>query len=66
MARAVLRWSQRKLAKVANVSAGTVARFEGGAALKAGTVEAIQYALEKSGVDFISADDGGPGANLRK
>jgi len=66
MAGSVLGWSQRKLAKVANVSAGTVTRFEGGAVLKTGTVEAIQYALEKAGVDFIGADDGGPGARLSK
>ena len=66
MARAVLGWSKRKLASVAGVSAHTVTRFEDGAVLKASTVETIQYALEKAGVDFIGADDGGPGARLRK
>jgi hypothetical protein len=40
--------------------------LEGGVVLKAGTVEAIQYGFEKAGVDFIGADDGGPGARLRK
>jgi hypothetical protein len=54
IAGAVLGWSPRKLAKVANVLAGAVARFEGEAVLKAGTVEAIQCALEMAGVDFIS------------
>jgi hypothetical protein len=33
---------------------------------KATTVEAIQRALENSGVIFIDANDGGPGARLRK
>jgi predicted transcriptional regulator len=66
MARAVLGWSKRKLAKVASVSAQTVTRFEDGAVLKASTVEAIQYALEEAGIDFIGANDGGPGARLRK
>jgi hypothetical protein len=56
----------RKLANVARVSAHTVTRFEGGAVLKATTVEAIQDALEKAGVVFIGADDGGPGARLSK
>jgi hypothetical protein len=36
-----------------------------GADLKASTIEAIQDALEKAGVDFVGADDGGPGARLR-
>ena len=45
--------------------ASTVARFESGADLKASTIEAIQDALEKAGVDFVGADDGGPGARLR-
>jgi predicted transcriptional regulator len=66
MARAVLGWSKRKLASVAGVSAHTVTRFEGGVALKASTVEAIQYALDKAGVVLIDADDGGPGARLNK
>jgi hypothetical protein len=34
--------------------------------VKAITVEAIQDALERAGVFFIDAHDGGPGARLRK
>jgi hypothetical protein len=30
------------------------------------TVETIQIALEKAGVIFIDANDGGPGARLRE
>jgi hypothetical protein len=47
-------------------SAHSVARFERGGAVKASTLEAIQRTLEKAGVIFIDASDGGPGARLRK
>jgi hypothetical protein len=56
----------RKLALVADVSRDTVVRFERGDEVKAITVEAIQDALERAGVFFIDAHDGGPGARLRK
>ena len=66
IARMVLGWSARKLARVAGVSAHTVANFEcGEGALKASTVEVIQRTLENAGVIFIDANDGGPGARLR-
>jgi transcriptional regulator with XRE-family HTH domain len=64
LARTVLGWSARKLAKVAGVSAYTVANFERGGALKTSTVEVIQRTLEKAGIT-IDANDGGPGARLR-
>jgi predicted transcriptional regulator len=51
--------SRQKLAKMAGVSAQTVRRLEDGAGLKASTVAAIRYALEKAGVVFIGADDAG-------
>jgi hypothetical protein len=41
-----------------------VARFERGDSVRPSTVEAIQRALEKAGVIFIDAKDGGPGARL--
>jgi len=62
MARAALGWSKRKLGNVAGVSANTVRGFEGGAGLKASTVEVIQYALENASVVFIGADDGRAGS----
>jgi hypothetical protein len=43
-----------------------VVRFECGEALKASTVEKIQSALEKAGVIFVDANDGGPGVRLSK
>jgi hypothetical protein len=42
-----------------------VVRFERGEPLKASTVKVSQSALEKAGVIFIDANDGGPGARLR-
>ena len=57
---------QAKTWKLAGVSDNTVARFENGGVSKASSVEAIQYALERAGVVFIGADDGGPGARLTK
>jgi predicted transcriptional regulator len=54
------------LARAAEVSPPTVACFERGDVVRAGTVEAIQHALERAGVIFIDANDGGPGARLRK
>jgi transcriptional regulator with XRE-family HTH domain len=65
LARTVLGWSGRKLANVAGVSANTVANFERGDSLKTSTVEVIQRTLEKAGIIFIDANDGGPGARLR-
>jgi hypothetical protein len=50
----------------AEVSYHTVRRFERGDSVRPSTVEAIQCALEKAGVIFIDADDGGPGARLRE
>jgi predicted transcriptional regulator len=66
VARSALGWSVRHLARVAKVSQHTVARFESGDVLRATTVEKIQRALETAGVAFIDANDGGPGARLRK
>jgi transcriptional regulator with XRE-family HTH domain len=66
LARTALGWSLKDLAHAAEVAPHSVARFERGGVVKAGTLEAIQRALEKAGVIFIDASDGGPGARLRK
>jgi transcriptional regulator with XRE-family HTH domain len=66
LAREALGWAATDLARAAGVSRRTVADFERGGSLKASTVEAIQHALERAGVIFIDANDGGPGARLRK
>jgi transcriptional regulator with XRE-family HTH domain len=65
MARTALGWGVRDLARAAEVSPDTVTRFERGDALKEITVEVIRRTLERAGVIFIDADDGGPGARLK-
>ena len=44
----------------------SVAHFERDGAVSACTVETIPRTLGKGGVIFIDANDGGPGARLRK
>jgi transcriptional regulator with XRE-family HTH domain len=65
LARTALGWNLRDLARAAEVSYHTVQRFERGDSVRPSTLEAIQRALEKAGVIFIDANDGGPGARLR-
>jgi transcriptional regulator with XRE-family HTH domain len=63
MARAALRLGVRDLAVKAKVATDTVSRFEAGEVLKPRTVEAIQHALEKAGVEFINGNK--PGVRLK-
>jgi transcriptional regulator with XRE-family HTH domain len=57
MARAALNMGVRELAKLAKVATGTVTRLEAGEELKPRTVEAVQHALERKGIEFIG-DEG--------
>jgi hypothetical protein len=66
LARTALGWTTSDLARAAEVSRDTVRKFEGGGSLRTTNVEAIRRALKKAGVIFINANDGGPGARLRK
>jgi predicted transcriptional regulator len=66
MARVAVGLGVRDLAAMAKVSPATVARFEGGQALKASTIETLRMALEKAGVEFIDENGGGPGVRLTK
>jgi transcriptional regulator with XRE-family HTH domain len=66
LAREALGWTATDFARAAEVSRDTVRQFERGDALKASTVEVIQRTLEKAGVIFVDANDGGPGVRLRK
>jgi transcriptional regulator with XRE-family HTH domain len=59
MARAALQISVRELASMAKVATDTVSRLEAGKRLKPRTVEAIQRALEKAGVEFTNGDKPG-------
>ncbi len=66
-ARAMLNWSQAKLAEEAGISVETVKRLERmtGAldATKVATLEAIKKALGAGGVEFTNGDE--PGVKMR-
>ncbi len=60
-ARGWLGWSQEELAKQARVSVSTVRDFEGGRRTPIpNNIEAMQRALEGSGIRFASSPDGKP------
>jgi transcriptional regulator with XRE-family HTH domain len=63
MARAALQISVLELAAMAKVAADTITRLEGGKRLKPRTIEAVQHALEKAGLEFIN--DGKPGVRVK-
>lgn len=66
-ARAMLDWSQAKLAEESGVSVETIKRLErmegAIAATKVATIDAIEKALVKAGVEFTNGDE--PGVKLR-
>jgi transcriptional regulator with XRE-family HTH domain len=64
MARAALRIGVLELAKLAKVAPSTISRFETGDTLQSRTVEAIQAALEKAGVEFTNGSK--PGVRLTR
>jgi transcriptional regulator with XRE-family HTH domain len=66
-ARALLGWSQERLAAVSRVSIPTIKRLEAaGGALggRATTRAKIQAALEKADIEFLNGDQ--PGVRLKK
>lgn len=66
-ARAMLDWTQAKLAEAAGVGVSTVTSFERSWRCNyPDTIQAIQRALEAAGIDFIAENDGGPGVRFRK
>ena len=56
--------SVRELATIAKVATDTIARLEADKELKPRTVEAIQRALEKAGVEFTNGNK--PGVRLTR
>jgi predicted transcriptional regulator len=65
-ARALLGWSQQQLADRAIVSLNAVARLEGGVVdSRISTVQAVQKALVKAGIEFLDADQKGEGVRLK-
>src|SRR5688500_1180178 len=68
-ARALLGWSQERLAEKAGVSIPTVKRLEAEEGLLGGrsdTAEKIRSALEKAGIEFLEENGGGVGVRMRK
>jgi len=69
-ARAMLRMDQSALAAASGVSVETIKRLERMEGLlsetRVATVNAIQAALTKAGVEFIAENGGGPGVRIRK
>ena len=69
MARGHLKWSVEELAKRAGVGLSTVRRMEsvdGPPPSTVANLQAVQRAFESAGIDFISANGGGPGVRLRQ
>ena len=66
--RALLGWSQTRLAEMAGLSLPTVKRVEtaSGPKVSEDARYALQRALELAGVEFIDENGGGPGVRLRK
>lgn len=66
-ARALIGMTQGTLAEAASVSLSTVVDFERERrAVAPPSVAAIRDALEAAGVEFISANGGGPGVRSKK
>jgi transcriptional regulator with XRE-family HTH domain len=67
-ARALIGWSQTKLAETVGVPLSVVERFETGAPDHAAdeAIDKMRAALEAAGVAFIPKNGGGAGVRLRK
>jgi DNA-binding transcriptional regulator YiaG len=64
-ARAMLNWSQDKLAELAHISVITVRTFEGGKSKpQPSTMHLMRQAFEANGVEFTNGD--APGVKLRR
>lgn len=68
-ARGLLRWSARELAEHSGVSLPTIQRMEsaeGVPSASAKSVDAVQRAMERAGVEFIPENGGGDGVRFRE
>jgi len=66
-ARALLNWTQPKLAEEAALGLSTVVDFERGRrAISENALAAIRQALESAGVIFVEENGEGPGVRLKK
>ena len=66
-ARALLDWTQARLAETSQVGNATIRNFESGTGVpQNSTLAAIQRALEAAGVIFVEENGEGPGVRLKK
>ena len=68
-ARAMLRWSAKKLAEESGLSWPTIQRMESASGTPSGlskNLEYVQRTLEQAGVIFIDQNGGGPGVRLKE
>ena len=64
--RALVDWSQAKLAEAAHLSVSTIRDFEKGRRTPThNNLQAIRIALENEGVEFIPSNGGGAGVRLK-
>jgi transcriptional regulator with XRE-family HTH domain len=67
-ARSLIKWTGKDLAEASGVAFSTLMRLETGEgvpAAQAKTLDAIQKAFEKAGVEFIGSPDEGAGVRWR-
>jgi transcriptional regulator with XRE-family HTH domain len=66
-ARALIDWTQPKLAEAASIGLSTVVDFERNRrTVSASALTTIRRALEAAGVEFIAENGGGAGVRLRR
>jgi len=67
-ARSLIKWTGKELAEASGVAFSTLMRLETGEgvpAAQAKTLDAIQKAFKKAGVDFIGTPDDGAGVRWK-
>lgn len=65
-ARGLLDWTQQDLADASGVGVVTIRQIESGVTEpRRATLQAIQFALQNAGVEFIAENGGGAGVRLR-
>jgi transcriptional regulator with XRE-family HTH domain len=68
-ARALLDMTATKLAALSGVAYTTIVRLESSSGVPSGqvkTLDTVQKALERAGIEFIGTPDDGPGVRLKK
>ena len=67
-ARSLIKWTGKELAEASGVAFSTLMRLESGEgvpAAQAKTLDAIEKAFEKAGIEFIGSPDEGAGVRWR-